>query len=247
MTPDPIIGRTALGDVMTLARMQASSHRPMLHALRVSGVPLNADDPPKDPVDPSADPPKDPPVTGGFTAADKAALDAALAAERTLRKQHEKDAKDAKARLQAIEDADASELDKATKRAEEAEAKVSGMTERLHRARLIVELAKPEHKLVDAAAAAHLMEGVEYDDDGNPTNVADAVKAVTEKYAFLKGEPAAPPPPEINAGGGAGGSGGSGPALTAEQLSAARSMNMTPEEWAHYQDPSAGLFVPAKT
>jgi hypothetical protein len=172
---------------------------------------------------------------------------AALAAERKAKNDAEKRAKAAEAKLKEIEDADASDLDKATKRAEEAEAKVQTLTENVRRARLIVELAKPEHALVDAAAAAALMTGVEYDDDGEPTNVADAVKAVTAKYEFLKGAPPVPKPAEINPGGGAGGSGGSGPALTAEELSAAKAANMSPEEWAHYKYPQAGPFVAAKT
>lgn len=248
MTPELAISRTALGDVMTLARTQAMSHRPMLDALRVSGVPMNADDPPEGPPkkDPPADPPKVPPVTGEFTAADKAKLDAALDAERKLRKQHEKDAKEALAKLKTIEDADASELEKATKRADEAEAANAKLTDNMRRARLTVELAKPEHALVDAAATAALITGVEFDEDGNPTNVADRVKAVTETYAFLKGKAAPPPPGEVNSGNGVV-NGSNGPTLTAEELAAAKSANMSAEEWAHYKDPSAGPYVAAKT
>lgn len=172
---------------------------------------------------------------------------AALDAERTARKKAEKEAKDALAKLKAIEDADASELEKATKRADEAEAANAKLTETARKARLTVELAKPEHALVDAAATAALITGVEFDEDGNPTNVADRVKAVTETYAFLKGKAAPPPPGDINAGGGGGGGGGDGPTLTAEELSAAKAANMSAEEWAHYKDPSAGPYVAAKT
>ncbi len=206
-------------------------------------------DPPKgDP--PVADPPADPqtpPVTGDKTAADVARLQAALDAERAERKREAKDAKDAKAKLAAIEDADASELDKATKRADEAEAKVNTLTESVRKANLVAAFGDPKHALVDASAAAALASGVEYDEDGLPTNVDKLVTDLTGRYAFLKGTPAAPKPGEINAGGGAGGSGGGGPSLTAEHLSAAKAANMSPEEWAHYSDPNAGLYEPAKT
>ncbi len=206
-------------------------------------------DPPKgDPpvADPPADPPT-PPVTGDKTAADVARLQAALDAERTARKQEAKEAKATAARLKAIEDADASELEKATKRADEAEATNAGLVERIRKATLATALGDAKHGLVDANAAAALAAGVEYDDEHNPTNVDKLVTDLTGRYAFLKGTPAAPKPGEINAGGGAGGSGGGGPSLTAEQLSAAKAANMSPEEWAHYSDPNAGLYEPAKT
>jgi hypothetical protein len=250
--PDPI-RRTAPNDVMTLARMQASSWRPMLDALRVSGVPLNADDPkdpPKDPApkDPPADPPKDPPVTGDAkTAADVARLQAALDAERAQHKTAAKDAKDLKARLDKIEAADASELELATKRADEAEAKLTKATENTRKANLLVALGDSKHGLVSAAAAARLAEGVEYDDNDQPTNVDAVATKLKESFDFLKGTAPAPKPGDINPGGGAGGGGGNEPVLTAEELTAAQQSNMSPAEWAHYKQKDAGPYVPPKT
>ncbi len=250
MTPDP--DSRTIARMVALARLSAGSHRPMLRVIRASGVPMNADPEgdPKDPKkdNPPADPPKDPPVTGDAkTAADVARLQAALDAERTQRKADAKEAKDAKAKLKLLEDADASELDKEKRRADEAEAKVNTLTESVRRANLVTAFGDGKHGLVDATAAAALATGVEYDDDHNPTNVDALVTDLTGRFSFLKGTPTAPPPGNIDAGGGAGGGGGSGPALSAEQLSAAKAANMSPEEWAHYQDPSAGLYVPAKT
>ncbi len=172
---------------------------------------------------------------------------AALDAERTARKKAEKEAKDAVAKLKAIEDADATELEKATKRADEAEAKVSTLTASVQRANLTSALADPKLGLVDANAAAALATGVEYDDDGMPKDVDKIAETLTGRYAFLKGEKPAPKPGDINPGGGAGGEGGGGPALTAEELAAAKAGNMSPEEFAHYKDPTAGPYVPAKT
>ncbi len=158
---------------------------------------------------------------------------AAIDAERKSRREAEKRAKDAEAKLKAIEDADASELEKATKRAEEAEARVNTLTESVRKANLVAAFGDPKHALVDASAAAALASGVEYDEDGLPTNVDKLVTDLTGRYAFLKGTPAAPKPGEINAGGGAGGGGGGGgPALTAEELATAQSFGMTAEDYA---------------
>ncbi len=250
MTPDP--DSRTLARMVALARLQVGSHRPMLRVIRASGVPVNADDPDPKPDDPKADPKPDPkpadPVTGDAkTAADVARLQAALDAERTQRKAEAKTAKATADRLAAIEAADATDLEKATQRADAAEATVATLTESVRTANLVAAFGDSKLGLVDASAAAALATGVEFDDDHQPTNADKIAADLTGRYAFLKGTPNPPPPADINAGGGAGGSGGSGPSLTAEQLSAAKAANMSPEEWAHYSDPNAGLYEPAKT
>ncbi len=230
--------RTVLDDVMSLARMYEPSHGPMLAKLRASGVPLNAEDPPKDPPakDPPADPPKDPPVTGEFTAADKAALEAVVAKERTERKAHEKAARDALAKLKTLEDADATELEKATKRADEAEAKITAATEKVRKANLVTALADAGLTGARAKAAARLIDGVEFGDDDEPTNLEVRITAAKTEYGedMFKG---AKPSPPGNVNGGEGGNGDKPPTLTAEELSMAASFGMTPVEYEAAKSP----------
>ncbi len=155
-------------------------------------------------------------------------------------------AKAAEAKLKKLEDADKSAAELATARAEEAERKLAEKDAELRKGRLLVELSKVEHGLVDAGAAAQLVGTVTYDDDGNPTGVAKLVEDLGAKYPFLKGTPTAPPPPkpgDVNAGGG--NNAGDGPKLDADEVAAARAAGMSAEEYAHYKDPHAGAFKPA--
>jgi hypothetical protein len=86
-----------------------------------------------------------------------------------------------------VSDAEAAELtdkERAEKRAEEAEAKQAEAAGKLQRANLLAKLAD-DHKLTGAKAkaAARLLDGsVEFDDDDEPTNLKDAVKAATAEY-----------------------------------------------------------------
>lgn len=136
------------------------------------------------------------------------------------------------AKLQAIEDADKTELEKAQARIAALETETATAAERVKAANLLVELAKPEHGIVNARAAAKLIEGVEYGDDGKPSNLDTILPGFLEENAFLKGEPGKPKPP--NANGGAGGGDDKPPALTADQLEWAKKLGMTAEEYAAY-------------
>ncbi len=201
---------------------------------------------PKDPkTDPPADPPKDPPVTGEFTAADKAAMQTALDAERALRKQHEADAKAAKAKLKKIEDADATDLEKATQRADAAEAKITAATDKIRRANLLSALS--DAGVTKAKAAARLLDGVEYDDaTDEPKNLDAAITAAKAEYGDDMFKATKPAAPDINGGGG-GGDKDKTPALTAEELAMAKSFDMTPAEYAAAKDPGYQPREPVKT
>lgn len=157
---------------------------------------------------------------------------AALDAERKRAKDAEKALKDAQAKLDAIEQEKLSETEKAAKRATEAEANLAAAQEKLRRANLIAELSKPDHKIVNAQAAAKLIDGVEFGDDGEPTNLDAVLPKFLEANAFLVGGP--PPPPKGVTDSGAGNGDGKAPELTAEQLAAAKQSGMTPEEYAAY-------------
>jgi hypothetical protein len=135
-----------------------------------------------------------------------------------------------KKRVDELEAAQLSEQQKLEKRATDAEAKVGAAEEKLRRANLIVELSRPEHGIVNAAAAAKLLDGVEYSDDGEPTNLTEILPGFLEQNAFLKGEAAKPKPGDLN--GGEGGGDKKPPPLTAEELEAAKTLGMTPERYA---------------
>ena len=99
--------------------------------------------------------------------------------------ENRKRANEAEARNKAFEEEKLSEQEKAQKRAEEAEQRAVAADAKLRQANLLVALSKNDD-LADAQAAAKLIEGIEYDDDGQPTNLEDRVKAALESYPVLK-------------------------------------------------------------
>lgn len=152
-----------------------------------------------------------------------------------------KESADRRKKIEAYEAADAdrqtaamTELDKANARAEAAEAKSAQADERarqtLIRAAFVSEAAKagaayPEdvHRLAD-------LSGVDVEEDGTVTGVAEAVKALVDSGRIpMSGKTPAP-----NLDGGAGGGDRSKPkvTLTADELEIARKMNITPEKFA---------------
>ncbi len=172
----------------------------------------------------------------------------ALTTIRKLR-EAEKEGKDAKRRLAELEtklaefeQRDLSDKEKLEKRNAELEAKVADAQKQLRQANLLAELAKPEHGIVNAAAAAKLINGVEYGDDGTPANLDDVLPAFLEQNAFLKGTPAKPnSAPDVDAGKGAGDA--KPPALTAEELAAAQATGKTPEQFAAFKKPPGEAFT----
>ena len=195
-------------------------------------------DPEKDPApDPKPDPapepePKPEPLGDGGKAA--------LAAERKARRDAEKSAKELKERLDAIEAEKLSESEKAIQRAEKAEQALADAQGKIRQAKLLAELAKPDYGIVDARSAAKLLEGVEYDDDGNPTNLGapdeqDSLLAkFLDSHKFLVGEQRKPAPPSLNGNEGTGGE--KPPQLTAEELAAADQYGMKPEEYQAFKN-----------
>ncbi len=148
-----------------------------------------------------------------------------------------KEAGELKRRLDEIEAAQLTEQQKLERRAEEAEARLAAADLRVRTANLVSELSKPEHGIVNAQAAAKLLDGVEFDDTGNPSNLTDLLPPFLESNAFLKGAYTPPPAPNVNPGAGA--APGPPPALTADELEAAKAMNMTAEEYVAFK-PTGG-------
>jgi hypothetical protein len=99
--------------------------------------------------------------------------------------------KKAAARLAEIEEANASELEKAQKAAAEAQALLektqAEARETRLRAAIIAEAAKPDRKVVDPEAVVALLDrsSLELDDDGTPTNIAQAMDSLLEARPYL--------------------------------------------------------------
>lgn len=196
--------------------------------------PPAGEQPPAATTPPPADPPTDP-KPADLGEGGKAAIDA----ERKARRDAEKRAKDAEAKLKAKEDAELSETERLKKRADDLEARADTATSKLREAKLLVALG--EHGLTGARAkaAAKLIDGVEYDADSDePTNLQDALDSARETYGddlFAGATPAKPKPPKLD--GGPGNDDRDGPSLTAEELEMAKSFGMTAEEYAAFKDP----------
>jgi hypothetical protein len=170
---------------------------------------------------------------------------AALDQERKARRDAEKRAKDVEARLKKFEDDQLSEQEKAVKRAADAEGKVAQAEQRLRTANLIAELARPEHGIVNAKAAAKLIDGVEYDDDGEPTNLDTLLPAFLDENPYLKTTAAVADPKPVGTGAnaGAGTQGAKPPDLTADELAYAAKHGMTPERYAQMKGTDAAMTV----
>lgn len=147
---------------------------------------------------PATDPPVDDPEKG-LGEAGKAALDR----ERAARRQAEKDAKALKKRLDDIDAANLSETEKLTKEAEELRSTAATATEKLRRANLLSALADAGLTGGKAKAAARLIDGVEFDDDDEPTNLTAAIKAARATYGeelFTAAKADPPALPDTHAG-----------------------------------------------
>jgi len=133
------------------------------------------------------------------------------------------DLKAAKARLDELETANATELEKAQKRAADLERQASDATARaqeaLLRSSVVAEAARKNVIDPDAAVALLDRSAIEFDADGNPTNIADAMDSLLKAKPYLTGGSRAG-----SADLGARGGDGKG------QLSRDALKNMTPEQ-----------------
>lgn len=152
-----------------------------------------------------------------------------------------KDAADLKARLDTLEAEKLTDQEKLARRAEDAEAKVTAAEEKLRRANLIAELARPEHGIVNAQAAARLIDGVEYDDGGEPANLDDILDQFLDANPYLRSEPGKRKAP--NADGGKGRQDTDAPSLTQAEAETATRLGMTPEDYAKYRDAGSAMSI----
>lgn len=167
------------------------------------------------------------------------ALEASRDAERKA-KDAAREAKEKADKWEEHERNQLSEQERAEAEAKELREKADIADRKLKSANLIAELAKPELGLVNAKAAAKLIDGVEYDDEGEPTNLGtpDDEDSLLGKFlaenSYLRGKAEKPPPPSTDAREGAD-PGGKQPDLTAEELEAAKRAGMEPEEYAVFK------------
>lgn len=138
-------------------------------------------------------------------------------------------------RLQAIEDAQKSEAQKAAERLAALEAKEQAWAaeRQTYNLKLAIYAKQAELGIVDPDLALLALDRstVEFDKQGEPTNVTEALNALLEQRPILKGKAQAPPAPRINPGAGTQ-TDGPTPALTAEELAVATQAGMSPEEYA---------------
>lgn len=166
-------------------------------------------------------------------------------------KKAETDLASANAEIETYRQAQETEAQRIERERAEAEERAAQATEMaanatavLRKGNLLAELSKPEHGIVDVQAAVALIQGVEYDDQGQPVNLTTSEGEtpslldtfLAEKpYLKAQGTPApAPTPPNLNGGGG--GQQIPGPSLTPEELAAAKQFGMTPERYAAMRD-----------
>lgn len=183
---------------------------------------------PPAPTPPPADPPK---VEDDF---DKdramATIKAQRAAEEAL-KAELKEAKKAAAELQAIKDAEKTELEREREAREKLESENPKLIQELQNARLQVALTNPDLGIADPEIAATLLKerGLTFAEDGSPENLAEAVESLLEAKPLLRQGEATPPKPNVpNIDAGAGQGNGPAPNLTAEELEFAQQMGQDP-------------------
>lgn len=188
-------------DVTLLSGLLRPDWARRMAAVKATGVPTldgptddPADDPAVvgDPPTPAADPPA--PSDPQRDAPSQADLDKAY--EKLRAAERERD--DLKRKVQEHEDANASELEKAQRRVEELETAVTHATAALQQAHLLTGLAA--HEKIGpqrAKAAVKLIEGVEYGDDGEPSNLEERIAALLTEHAalFVDTPPANPASP----------------------------------------------------
>lgn len=164
----------------------------------------------------------------------------ALRAEARDGKKAAKERDDALAKLKTIEDAQKSELEREQERARDLEAKVAAAEVKERETNLKLAVFEKANDLGIASPTLALRaldrDAIEYDDQGQPTNLNETLGELLEREPILKGQPGKTPTGRINAGSGGG---GKQPTLTAAELEMAAKTGMTAEEYEKFKTPGA--------
>ena len=107
---------------------------------------------------------------------------AALDAERSARRRAEKQARETRQRLDALEAEKLSETEKLEKRAQDGDERAAKATTKLRRANLITALAEVGLVGTKAKAAARLLDQIEYDEDDEPSNLGERIAAAKKEF-----------------------------------------------------------------
>lgn len=138
-------------------------------------------------------------------------------------------------RLKEIEDAQLSELERAQARVQELEQQQQSWEQERQDTRLRLDTHALKDTLgiadVDLALAALDQSTIEWA-NGVPVNLEQQLTDLLDRKPLLKGTVPAASASAPNLNGGAGATGGSPPALTADELAAAKAHGMTPERYA---------------
>lgn len=180
--------------------------------------------------------------------ADETQLEKSLKAARKEAREAKKEAKANKAaadELKTLKEAEQSDADKLKQQVTEAEAKAEKTTTKARDANLKLALVDGDFGLVNTKAAMTLLkaEGIEFDEDDEPVDLADAIAELVEANPFLKKADAKSDDDEdeeddtgkdVNTGGGS--KNASAPNLTATELKAAKAAGKTPKQFAAMRD-----------
>lgn len=166
-------------------------------------------------------------------------LQAKLAAANREAAKYRKERNTAKNELDKLKDAELSDLEREKKRADDAETKLQESMSRVRDSNLRVAIAQSDSNIVDVETATMLLNkrGLEFDNDGEPIGIKDALTTLVSDKPFLVGKATA----RQRTGGTNGGAGndedseGSG-GLTADELIMAKSFHMKPEEYAKWRN-----------
>lgn len=143
------------------------------------------------------------------------------------------DLKEKAAKLDEIEEANKTELEKAQELATRAQAErdeaLAQADERLIRAAFVAEAAQLNVAHPGDAYMLADLTGVEIAEDGNVTGVKEAVEALVKSGRLVIRQGAAP---DLDGGAGSGKAGSDVVTLSEEQLRVAQKMNISPEEYA---------------
>jgi len=164
------------------------------------------------------------------------AYEAEKAARRDAEKKAREIAKEKAAlekQLRDIADKDLDEQTKKDRRLSELETERTVLLQERQRTMVTMEVNRlqPKMGLVDVDAASRLLDWdlIEYGDDGKPNNVEDLLRDLLRDKPYMGGQR---PIPSGSIGATSGTTGALPPRLTAEELEAAKTYNMTPERYA---------------
>lgn len=199
---------------------------------------------PTDTTPPAADPPADTTPPPKDTPKDDEPFDKdrAMATITKLREAEKagkaaaRERDEALARLKAFEDSQKSDAEKQAERLQALEAQQVAWAE--ERKTMNLKLAVYSHVAelgiadADLALLALDRRQVEFDKEGQPSNVKEALTSLLEQKPILKGTAVKPQaPPRIDSGAGTQAD-GPAPPLTADELAVAMAAGMTPEEYS---------------